>query len=126
MEISSQQYGQVKKCSITLDQRLLLDLLAGFLMSLLRVLESLRGVLERLSRQLVRRGMVLFVMMHRRGSVRMGGKFVEIGGFLVRIARHDVTSLLTLAHRGAITHLEGGVRHKSDRNSQTPGSAAPS
>ena len=59
-------------------------------MSLFGMLESLRGVLERLSRHLVRRGMILFVMMHRRGSVSMGGKFVEVGCFLVRIARHDV------------------------------------
>jgi hypothetical protein len=74
------------------------------------VLEGLRGVLERLSRHFVRRGMILFVMMRRRGSVRMGGKFVEIGGFLVRIARHESTSLLTLAHRRRATQgFFGGI-----------------
>jgi|SRR5882672_1969383 len=64
------------------------------------MLERLSGVFERLPRQLVRRWMILFSMMYRRGSVRMSGKLVEIGGLLVRITRHDFTSLLTLAHLG--------------------------
>ena len=60
-------------------------------MSLLGECEGLGGVFERLPRQLVPGCVILFSMMDRRGSVRMGGKFVELGGSLVGIARHDYT-----------------------------------
>jgi hypothetical protein len=56
------------------------------------MLESLGRVFQCLPRQLVPRLMILFTMMHRCGSVRVGGKFVEFSGPLVRITWHDVTS----------------------------------
>jgi hypothetical protein len=62
-------------------------------MGLLRLLESLACVLERLPRQLVPGLMILLSMMYGCGSMRMGGKLVEFCGSLVGIAGHDVTSL---------------------------------
>ena len=62
-------------------------------MRLLRLLESLAGVLERLPRQLMPGLMILLSMMYRCGSMRMGGKLVEFRGSLVGIAGHVITSL---------------------------------
>ena len=62
-------------------------------MRLLRVLESLACVLERLPRQLVPGLMILLSMMYCGGSMRMGSKLVEFRGSLVGVAGHDVTSL---------------------------------
>ena len=62
-------------------------------MRLLRLLESLAGVLERLPRQLMPGLMILLSMMYRCGSMRMGGKLVKFRGSLVGIAGHVITSL---------------------------------
>ena len=62
-------------------------------MRLLRLLESLAGVLQRFPRQLVSGLMILLSVMYRCGSMRMGGKLVEFCGSLVRIAGHAITSL---------------------------------
>ena len=73
-------------------------------MRLLRVLESLACVLERLPRQLLPGLMILLSMMDCCSSMRMGGKFVEFGGSLVRIAGHEcylavnTMFISTLAH----------------------------
>src|SRR5437762_2271765 len=73
-------------------RRLFLHALPGFLVSLLRVLESLSRVFQCLPRVLVSRLMILFPMMHGCGPVRMGGKVVVFSGSFVRITWHDVTS----------------------------------
>ena len=76
-------------------------------MRLLRVLESLAGVLERLSRQLVPGLMILLSMMYRRGAMRMGGKFVEFGGSLVRIAGHGCYLNLNFSSLGTFASATG-------------------
>jgi hypothetical protein len=57
-------------------------------MSFLRQLESPSRVLQGLSGMFVPRQVILFPVVHSSSSVRMGSKFVELGGSLMRIVWH--------------------------------------
>lgn len=64
-------------------------------MRLLRPLEGLLGVLQRLLRKLVP-GQVIFFPVVRGGSaVRVRGEFVEFGSSLVRVIWHDFLPLVS-------------------------------
>jgi hypothetical protein len=58
-------------------------------MCFLRRLERFPGVLQSLSRLLMRRQMIAFTVRRRRRGVSVRSHFVEFSGSLVRIVTHD-------------------------------------
>ena len=58
-------------------------------MGLLRPLERLVGVFQRLFRVFMPGQMIFFPMVRGRSSVRVSGKFVKFGSSLVRVIWHS-------------------------------------
>ena len=69
------------------------------------MLVSLVRVFERLPRQLMPRLMIPFLVMYRRGPVRMGGKLVVFSGSLVRIIRHDFTLTMKTTYISTVAQV---------------------
>ena len=72
--------------------------LEGFLMSFLRQLESFICVFQRLLGMLVPGLVILFPVMYGGHTVRVRGKFVELGGSLVRVIWHSFSNPRFLLH----------------------------
>ena len=67
-----------------------LDCVQGFHVSFLRPLEGLFGMFQRLPGLLVPSEVIFFSVGYGGRAVRVRGKFMELGGSLVRIKRHAV------------------------------------
>jgi hypothetical protein len=93
-------------------------------MRFLRTLESLVRMLQRLFGKPVSALVILFAVVRGRGTVRVGGQFVQFGGSLMRVIWHsfpnrDVPRILEPFHfsscpilntRAAATRFSSGVQ----------------